>query len=520
MTDIKKVFAEKKFPSFIKDHEIFRSYKEIKKVFPEIGLPNCEKEILVDNSKEVKDAAANCLYEIESIIAKRLNSISKFGTKKQVVKPDSKRKAKLDNCIKLLTDVRSLLSKYSNRFITSTNGKITLNLPQDILDAEGKVIYKAGEGLFRIYNKLNETLRGGKFLAMSKFEDLQCFKTFSSVNIPGSKHTIKFSSDGTEGFWDIATMSMRGISSCQSWGQGNATHVVGSVVDPFTGIIYLTSGAKFNEHGSKMIRRCVVRFMVNEKTKIPFICLEKMYPAGDNSTLNEFIKFVKERTDNKFEVHYAPTTLVYNNSYVPMSKIVAKLTPYDQPYRDSGSAYKVDVNDDRGRLRKSVEDKVFIISETVAAKVLSAARVIKIGTIPESSKKAFRSFRGSNGGASYYNYSYNIEEIVRTNIKNYFINKFDKDNKITDKNLFLFDALTAFLKTDLEKSIFNLSKDFCIKTPALKTLDDTVIENISTKAKIKIEKYINDELKKIEVSKIKQLSKPKSEAISIYTKLL
>ncbi len=302
MTATKTIFSEKKFPSFITGHAIFKSFKEVRKVFPEIGLPNTEKEIEVDNKKEAKDAATYLLNEIKDRIDRRLLSINKYAVKKDSM--GKKRKKKLNNAQHLLTSVKTNITKAKNGFLTENNGRITLNLPTDIADAEDKMAFKGGEGLFRVYNKLNETLRAGHFLAMPKLEDLNTFKEFSAKNVPALKYKVRFASDGSEGAWDIATMSMRGINSCQTWGGGNSTHIVGSIVDPFTGIIYLTNGGKFNEHGSKMIRRCVVRFVVDEKKKVPYLALERMYPAMEKGCLDAFIAFLKERTDNKFDVIY------------------------------------------------------------------------------------------------------------------------------------------------------------------------------------------------------------------------
>src|ERR1019366_6867394 len=424
MTDIKKAFAEKQFPTFIKNHSIFKDFKEIKKVFPEIGLPNCEKEITVDNGIVVKNAADSCIFEIKCIIENRINSLTKFSKSKTEM--GKERKSKIDNCIKLLSSTKEICRTRPKQFIISTNGKITLNLPSDILDVDNKVVFKAGEGLFRSYNKLNEMLRACKSLPMTKFENLQSFKHFSSINIPAVNHTIRFSSNGSEGLWDIATMSMRGFTSCQTWGNTNSTHIVGSIADPFTGIIYLTSGSKFNEHGSKMIRRCVVRFMVNKKTKTPYIGLEKMYPAGDNVMLNEFIKFIKERTDNKFDVHYLQTK-PYSYDYVPMSKIVSNLSAYDQPYRDSGIVYETDVNDEMGLLRKALEEKISTISRMFGTKTISALKTIKLQSVIENSKKGFTALRG-------YDCSYYLNNDITNAINKYLLSFIMNDKNLTDKN--------------------------------------------------------------------------------------
>lgn len=86
---------------------------------------------------------------------------------------------------------------------------------------------------------------------------------------------LVFSSDEKQGVWDIATMSMRGIKSCQSWGTSRAEQLVGSIIDPCCGIIYLTNNNK-SDHGSKMIYRSVVRYIFNKNIG-PCLLLEKIY---------------------------------------------------------------------------------------------------------------------------------------------------------------------------------------------------------------------------------------------------
>src|ERR1019366_6663471 len=145
MTDIKKAFAEKQFPAFIKNHSIFKNFKEVKKVFPEIGLPNCEKEIVMDNSEAVASSAIACLIDIKYVIEDRITSLTNYLKTHPKMKMGKERKEKFDNCINLLHAVKNALRTQQKQFITTTNGKITLNLPCDILDLTNKIAFKNGE---------------------------------------------------------------------------------------------------------------------------------------------------------------------------------------------------------------------------------------------------------------------------------------------------------------------------------------------------------------------------------------
>lgn len=530
MSDVKTIFAEKKFPSFITTHSVFRSFKEVRKVFPEIGLPNTEKEIEVDNKKEAEASAQMLVTEIQGMIDKRLRTINKFAAKKISGDPEApekklmgkKRKRKLENAVKLLTEIRDQILKSKGKFLVTNNGRVTLNLPKDVLDIEDKVAFKTGEGLFRVYNKLNDVLREGHFLAMTKLEDLIQFKEFSAKNVPALKYKVRFASDGSEGAWDIATMSMRGVSSCQSWASaggvnhGTFTHIVGSIVDPFTGIIYLTSGAKFNEHGTKMIRRCIVRFMVDEKARTPFIALERMYPAMEKPALDAFIAFLKERTDNKFEVVYLPDGR--KQGYVPLSKIVGTLSAQDQPYRDSQVPYKQDVNDVQGRLRQTLAPKLEAIYAAHASKVVAAARAMKVGSIPEDSKNAFKALRGTDYT---WDCSYNLYQDLIADIKDFFDKR--KAETYEDMDLFLRDGLEAFMTEALEERIFRVVKKSAADRihKSRGQVADAVIKTLSKAATEKMKTFLESEINKIKIDDKKTSKKnAAASAIPIYTRLL
>src|ERR1700722_2268192 len=265
MITTKELFKEKPLPKWISSHPVFKKVKSIGKIFPRIGLNNAEGDCTLDNCDEVKRTAKKVLTTFNNALLVKSKEIRNCLKDK----PDSN---KLNQLIDLMTLIRAQ-TKIKDDCVIVNNGKITLNLPADImLPNETKFALRKGEALFRIYNKLNTQLDELGIKQMPRLENALSFKDFSRENIPSNnKFKIVFSSDGADGIWDIATMSMRGVSSCQSW-DGEYKHcLIGSLIDPFVGIVYLTSGAKFNKYGSKMIKRCIVRFAVNEKTRKPII---------------------------------------------------------------------------------------------------------------------------------------------------------------------------------------------------------------------------------------------------------
>jgi hypothetical protein len=525
MMDTKELLADKRFPGWIRDHSVFKVNKKIDKIFPHIGLSNCNEECSIDNSREAIQSAKYLLNDISRTMSERSRKLANFAKKKETPtaerkKMNAKRKAKYENCQLLLGALSDTLTKNPDKLITANNGKITLNLTGDVKDSDGTVVFKSGEGLFRVYNKLSDMLSDGKFVPLQKLDNLTYFKDFSSKNVPSDKFRIVFSSDGTEGLWDIATMSMRGISSCQTWGGGNATHVVGSMVDPFTGIIYLTSGAKHGQYGSKMLRRCVVRFIVNEKTKKQYIYLERMYPALDQGTKDTFIKFIEQKTDKKYPVVYGPDVYgqsMMNGTYVPMANIIKNMQPADHPYRDSGMPYKTDPLDTYGSLKEKMDVIFSRVSATLGSKVLSTARIMKIASIPEESKDAFRNLRGT----SYYgDYSYLVYEDLAAMCKRYF-NGLDP-SKFNNVNEFVKHALTEF-STDLPAKVQETIAESC-KTRKIGKIDAETLEKLATLSSKKVLEFMKDELKKITISK-KAASKTSGklelpEEVPVYIKLL
>jgi hypothetical protein len=174
------------------------------------------------------------------------------------------------------------------------------------------------------------------------------------------KRSIVFSSEGNKALWDIATMSMRGISSCQRWGSGHSPHLIGSMIDPCLGIIYITSG-KDTKYGKRMTKRALVRFVISRNTKKPVLLLERVYPDDRNthihdyeenlSTMKLFIDFLEKKTKHKIPIisvaGLGGGDLPYTH-HIPYTKPVIELKAYIDrhwhrygllSYRDSGIGY-------------------------------------------------------------------------------------------------------------------------------------------------------------------------------------
>lgn len=454
MPTVKQIFAKKDFPSFIKNHQVFDTIKTVKKIFPEIGLKNCEKIVKIDSIDDIKETARKLVNELRNYLLSNKYSMD------------------CDFCFstgdggKIKSLVYDVSKVILNSISQSSDGKITLNLSQSI-NVENKAVFKKGEGLFRVYNKLAAMAekQGRRMVSLEYFPQ---FKAFSSVNIPNNnKHIIRFSSDGINGLWDLATMSMRGIESCQSWDGEYAARLIGSIVDPFTGIIYLTSKNKdATEYGSKMTRRCLVRFVVNQKNKKPFIFIERMYPNYNKAVSDQFVAFIKEKTNNKFDIKtydkdyvVSGSVCVVSGSVIPISKAVSELDYEDRSYRDSEIDYEDESEDGM--------DCYDLASEIIVPKIVSASRKIRFSEISdENMKDCFRDFRNNYG--------------IRDELTYVFEN--DINERISDRDSDgLLNKHIKELHDNIKETITEVMDDFmfqrCVDTADNKKLIKQVSEN-------------------------------------------
>lgn len=350
MISVSNLFKDNKYPAWITSHPIFSKIENVRKAFPAIGLSNFEDKFLTDNSKEIKIYANALLDVISEKLIKRSTKLASFGKKAKIGKV---RLNNLQQIVALMQSIIDMIALDKSAFHSVLeSGKVSIGLPADLqyLDT---LFLKKGTGIFKVYEKINSMLVENKFLPLIPLAELSPFKNFSAFNLPGKEMFIRFSSDGADGIWDIATMSMRGIASCQTWADGlsNSIKIIGSIVDPFTGIIYLTNGERFNNYGSKMTRRCVVRYILNKNGEATLI-LEKMYPIFDPASLEDFVKALKARVPD-INIEYAPNlfTKYYKyDYYIPLSdelNLIGSSSYY--PYVDSGLNF---VRDEKCALAK------------------------------------------------------------------------------------------------------------------------------------------------------------------------
>lgn len=345
-----QMFAGKGAPEWIEKH--VSTQKPAKKVFPSFGLKNFKEpaDIKVDdiflNPLEIpyiNNALTGIVRRLQSVVDfelyEALATFKQFEYKKideEIQKETDlklgtegyykefqrrKEEKKINTIVKYIDQIQDFIREYKPYILTEKSvqkmedGTIKLlcsnNFSGIIFDK--KISFFKGESLFKIYGKLKSKIDElfKLFKLPSKTRELDSLpeiKEFNKNNIPIKKDNlfIVFSSSGEEGAWDIATMSERGIRSCQSWephlGVGEYRPcLIGSIASRYIGIIYLTSGKEIPGRGTKMIKRCVVRFGINtnksEEERGPAIILDKMYDSYSETIAKAFKNSLQKRTN-------------------------------------------------------------------------------------------------------------------------------------------------------------------------------------------------------------------------------
>lgn len=356
------LFKGKAIPDFIKNHSLFRNPVTVQKIFPSIGLPNFSEKANIDKClvdiKKEGSYVHNLLRVMTDFVNQARDNVSYQADKLQYLDTkDVREKAreKLNECYALstlMTDVAACTDPYCNEVLAGTihtsEGKIALKIIKDIVDPNGKLVFRKDTSLFRVINGLKDRCAAAN-INFQPLEQTDAFKIFSKENIPNKEFCIVFSSEGEEGAWDLATMSMRGIKSCQRWDGEYPRCLIGSILSRFVGIMYLTSGVQSDDNagyknlGTKMMRRCVVRYAVDADEGKPCILLDKMYPEIDNDVLAIFVNAIKSRTE--LPVYYSQNLgNKVRHIYLPTEKIREEISDRDWSYQDTPLKSKHDLN--------------------------------------------------------------------------------------------------------------------------------------------------------------------------------
>lgn len=296
-----KSISSRKYPDFIRTNLLFKLYKEPEKVFTKIGLDNSREEVPETYFDELKRSFA--VY-VAKDLASMKHTARQWGNLTEALN------SRIDKAVELLQ---------------SKDGH-TVDAVKLSMELSSEAIKELGVGFW------------------SSAPVREAYEKFIA-NIPKDGWII-LTSSGQKAFWDIATMSMRGTKSCQRWGNENHRQkVIGTMIDPNAAIIYIETDGK-TKYGSKMIRRSVVRLVVNKETGKKLILIERVYPHSkegytDKLTFELFKDFIKRKTKNKFDVVYGEGC-AKTKYYIPLTPQVEDVSSLGKKflsYRDSGVEY-------------------------------------------------------------------------------------------------------------------------------------------------------------------------------------
>lgn len=363
-----EVFKGKKLPEFLATNRFFTTPHKYSKVFKSIGLANFKQETNI--SKAVVDVKKqggyvwNLLLELSRESGRAKDALELLSSKANFLLPKEQRIAMKEKSneraqiIHTLSEIQIMCEPVSgkpfhltNGVIDSENGKIILRLGYDIVNSAGEKIHKKGGLIFKLYKKLIDQCieHGVSENSLIKLDAMNSYKIFCSENIADKKYQIVFSSDGPEGAWDIATMSMRGgdWKSCQRWTGEYPKCLIGSILSKFVGIIYLTSGAKAEvpaeeaayrdyicSNSTKMAWRSIVRYAYDLENKTPCLILDKMYPNKNIEAFRAFQDALHKRSN--LPVYYGPElSLKTRNIYIPNDDLNKKIDYREKSYQDT-----------------------------------------------------------------------------------------------------------------------------------------------------------------------------------------
>ncbi len=345
------ILDQKGAPNWLRNHPVLKNKPKIKKIFPHIGLNSFREEVKLEiNQIDKRKIVEDVLNEISSTIISLRVTIATWSDELEYDYPRNEHKeivSKLNNFHKILYTLSTVIvrSIYSNDELT-------------LIDEvkEGTYHFRKGEKIFRVYGKIkkiyselcNESpIKTYCNHSMPDINNIPEVKKYNNL-LGDNKYYIVFNSDDN-GTWDVCTMSMRGITSCQSWDyetEGDRkplqNALIGSILSKYIGIIYLTSGSKM-VLGEKMLKRCVVKFVTHKNTKIPYIVIDRMYDSYDTSIMKLFVDTLQKHTHVKV-LDYATAYASNNDEDQPIPKEDLKLPPeneiedlddHELPYQDT-----------------------------------------------------------------------------------------------------------------------------------------------------------------------------------------
>ena len=294
--------------------------------------------------KTLKKCAEKCLKN---------NNVKKFFPSIGLVDNIDKKKINIDVDAETLYD---WLDEYTDDIIDEP--KTTDEYIASVMSGNSKVQGNniiATEHTFHTFNgKKTDIIKKGDKLNKAI---INSFKSCIDIDIAALKNlNIVFSSDP----YDILTMSMRGINSCMKWKSVHGQSLIGSVLDRYCSVIYLTDNTK-TKYGPKMNARAVVRYVKAPDNRAA-IFIEEVYVSSmcdsdiqdSDITVDEdiqeyfgrevkdiFVEYIKSKVKD-IPIIYGPHCSSSIKYYIYSSPEIKKLKENQWSYSDADLYYEED----------------------------------------------------------------------------------------------------------------------------------------------------------------------------------
>lgn len=346
-------FNSTKYPDFIRKSIFLKAFPKPVKFFPRIGLKNCKVPVksIKLSGKELHRTKLSNFKEAIDNLSGQINNLTRKRNKNEAKLYDLEND--LSELVESLWDV--LDGGYCNNDPLDgwLNDKNELVCPQSVRLANISLPKKGDRSFIKLIDEICQFVKNNKLpLDISLFS----LEKLSTIELKNKPYYVCFSSYAEKGYWDIATMSMRGISSCMRWNSDHCKSLIGSIIDPYTAVIYLTNNDK-TEYGEKMLARAVVRFVVSSNKK-PAILIEEIYYNNSKIFFDKdevkiiFESFINQNINKKIPVlSFQDDDDIGCDYYIPKSETVESIIEasgadcyYEDDihllsYRDSGISY-------------------------------------------------------------------------------------------------------------------------------------------------------------------------------------
>jgi hypothetical protein len=186
------VNSDKPYPSWIKEHRVFKSMLKVDKVFPKIGLSNFSEPTEILSLNQAKTEANDFMYWVRDSLVNRKGLLTREISTLLLSSGEEINK----NCNIMQQAINTIaaveLAILGPQIMSIVDNKVVISITRDIFSGNSpSPIFKKGQSLFKILTSINQLilkLPEKEFLKI-EYESNVSYKNFS---IPISYFSIRF----------------------------------------------------------------------------------------------------------------------------------------------------------------------------------------------------------------------------------------------------------------------------------------------------------------------------------------